>query len=185
MPSANFTITSAGAEPLEVLREPSWFAVYTASRHEKAVARHFDIRGVAHFLPTYQVRRKWKNGLKVELELPLFPGYIFANIQSYEHIKVLQAPGVLAIVSGTGGNYSPLPGAEIEALREGLKSRHAEPHPLLVAGSKTRIFSGPFAGMMGTISRVKSGLRVVLTIEAIMRSFSVEVDAAELEPMRS
>jgi hypothetical protein len=39
--------------------------------------------------------------------------------------------------------------------------------------------------MEGVVVRQKGGLRVVLTVELIMQSVAVEVDAAELEPLDS
>ena len=46
---------------------------------------------------------------------------------------------------------------------------------------RARISSGAFAGKTGILVKELTGLRVVLTVEAIMKSFSVEVDADELE----
>jgi transcription antitermination factor NusG len=83
-----------------------------------------------------------------------------------------------------GGANAPasLPEAEIESLRSALHLRKFEPHPFLTAGPKARIVAGPLAGMKGVVLRNKSGLQVVLTVDLIMQSVAVEVDAAELEP---
>ena len=51
-------------------------------RHEKRVEQHLRLRNVESFLPLYRSPRKWRNGLKVVLELPLFPGYIFVRISA-------------------------------------------------------------------------------------------------------
>src|SRR5437764_11050019 len=59
---------SAHAES-EVL--PRWFAVYTTSRHEKAIAEHFALRKIESFLPLYRTQRLWKNGCRMDLQLPL------------------------------------------------------------------------------------------------------------------
>ncbi len=165
--------------------EPKWFAVYTNSRHEKRVDQHLSMRQIEHYLPLYRAQRKWSNGLKVTLELPLFPGYIFVRIQRTERVRVLEVPGVLAVVGGTGGEPAPLPEADIEALRFGLPLRRVEPHPLLKVGQRARICSGAFAGMEGVVVRKKNSFRVVLTMDTIMQSFAVEVDSKELEPAGS
>lgn len=150
-------------------------------RHEKRVEQHLRLREVESFLPLYRSPRKWRNGLKVVLELPLFPGYIFVRIRRSERVKVLEVPGVLAIVGGTAGEMAHLPIAEIEALRSGLHLRQAEPHPLLTVGQRARIRSGAFAGLEGVVVRKKNSLRVVLTLDLIMQSIAVEVDGDELE----
>lgn len=160
-----------------------WFAVYTTSRHEKRVAEHLSHRQIEHFLPLYRADRKWKDGSRVTLDLPLFPGYIFVHIRKTERVSVLNVPGALAVVGGTGREPAPLPDAAIDALRCGLRQREAEPHPLLTVGNRARIRSGAFAGMEGIVVKKKNGFRVVLTMEQIMQSIAVEVDEGDLEPL--
>ena len=163
----------------------SWFAVYTSSRHEKRVQQHLSQRGIEHFLPLYRSQRKWSDGSRVTLDLPLFPGYIFVSIRRFERVRVLEVPGVLAIVGGTGREPAPLPETEMSVLRSGLHLRHVEPHPFLTAGQKVRIRAGALAGMEGIVVRMKNSLRVVLTMDLILQSIAVEVDARELEPVDS
>jgi transcription antitermination factor NusG len=165
--------------------EPLWYAAYTSPRHEKRVEQHLSQRGVEHYLPVYRSSRKWRNGLKVILDLPLFPGYIFVRIKRTARIRVLEAPGVLAIVGNSASEMTPLPEAEVDALRSGLQMRQAEPHPLLTVGQRARIRSGALAGMEGIVVRKKNSLRVVLTMDLIMQSVSVEVDGSELEQLGS
>ncbi|MGB0063011.1 MAG: UpxY family transcription antiterminator [Terracidiphilus sp.] len=160
-----------------------WFALYTASRHEKHVAKHLGQREVEFFLPLYKAQRKWANGLKVTLDLPLFPGYLFVHISRSERARVLGVPGALSVVGGTGGEPAWLPDATIDALRTALAERLARPHPLLTAGQRVRIRSGALSGFEGIVVRNKNGLRVVLTLEHIMQSYAVEVALEDLEPL--
>jgi transcription antitermination factor NusG len=165
--------------------EPRWFAVYTNSRHEKRVAQHLAQREIEFYLPLYTARRKWSDGSRVTLDLPLFPGYLFVHIPRAQRVRVLEIPGALAIVGGTGREPVALPDEAIEALRAGLPLRGAAPHPLLTVGQRARIRSGALAGMEGVVVRKKNVFRVVLTLELIMQSISVEVDAGDLEPLES
>ena len=162
---------------------PKWFAVYTSSRHEKRVDHQLEMREIEHYLPLYRTQRKWSDGSRVTLDLPLFPGYIFVCIERAQRVRVLEVPGVLAIVGGTAGEPASLPASEIAALRSGLSERNAQPHPLLKVGQRARIRSGAFAGMEGVVQRMKYSFRVVLTLDSIMQSFAVEVDDEELELM--
>ncbi len=173
-------VSPSGALVASVMESPKWFAVYTTPRHEKAVARHFEFREIESFLPLYREMHRWRNGSRVNVEQPLFPGYIFARIGRRNSTQVLSVPGVLLIV-GSGRQPQALPDFEVEALRSGLHLRKFEPHPYLVVGEKARIKSGSLAGMVGVLARKKNNLRVVLTLELIMRSVAVEVDADELE----
>jgi transcription antitermination factor NusG len=164
---------------------PKWFAVYTSPRHEKRVGQYLLQKEIEHYVPLYQARRKWRDGSKVTVDLPLFPGYVFVRIDRSERVRVLQVPGVLSIVGGTGRQPASLQDAEIDALRAGLSLRNAEPHPLLTVGQRARIRSGALAGMVGIVVRRKNSLRVVLTMDLIRQSVAVEVDGAELETLDS
>jgi len=157
-----------------------WLAAYTTPRHEKSVVRHLEVRDIEHFLPLYKVARKWKNGRRVEVEFPVFPNYVFVRLERRLSSQVLDTPGVLAF-AGSAKLALPVPDAEIQWLRDELPLRKFEPHPYLVLGSRVRIKSGPLAGMSGVLTRKKSGLRVVLSIDLIRQSVAVEVDMDELD----
>ncbi|MFI5114812.1 MAG: UpxY family transcription antiterminator [Terriglobales bacterium] len=159
----------------------NWFAAYTNSHHEKRVASYFAERQIESFLPLYATARRWKNRCEMNLELPLFPNYVFVHIDPRERVRVLEVPGVVSLV-GFGRVLAPLPDLEIEALRAGVGQRKIEPHPYLVIGERVRIKAGPMMGMEGVLVRKKSNFRVVLTLDAIMQSVAVEVDADDLEP---
>ena len=158
-----------------------WFAVYAIPRHEKRLAEHFGVRQIEYFLPLYRTLRRWKDGSRITLELPLFPSYIFVRISRRERARVLEVPGVLSI-AGCGREPLPLPDGEIEALRQGIGLAHFEPHPYLVVGKRVRINAGPLAGMEGVLIRKKNGFRVVLSLSMIVRSIAVELDIDDLEP---
>lgn len=161
-----------------------WFAVYTTSRHEKRVARHLEQRQVEHFLPIYRTQHRWKDGSRVMLDLPLFPGYVFVRIQGSDRVSVLEVPGVVSII-GTASHPSPLPDFEVEALRAGLDPRRAEPHPLVTVGQQVRIKTGALAGIEGIVVRKKGGYRVVLTLDLLMQSIAIEVDGDDVEPVNA
>jgi transcription antitermination factor NusG len=159
-----------------------WFAAYTNSHHEKRVASHFAERQIESLLPLYAARHRWKNRCEMNLDLPLFPNYVFVRIDPRERVRVLEVPGVLSLV-GFGRTLAPLPDFEIEALRSGLGQRKIEPHPYLVIGERVRIRCGPMTGMEGVLVRKKSNYRVVLALDVIMQSVAVEVDADDVEPV--
>jgi len=158
-----------------------WYAAHVRSRHEKQVARQLEERRVSCFLPVYRSVRRWKDRRK-ELDLVLFPGYVFVHLDLKDRLRVLQVPSVVRFVS-FNGYPAPLPDAEIEALSNGLaKGVRAEPHPYLKVGHRVRVKYGPLAGAQGILVRRKDKFRVVLSIDMIMRSVAVEVDEADVEP---
>jgi hypothetical protein len=76
-----------------------------------------------------------------------------------------------------------LPAEELEPFRRASGSVQMEPHPYLQAGRRVRLRRGPMAGLEGILLRRKDGLRLVVSIEILMRSVAVEVDEADVEPV--
>jgi transcription antitermination factor NusG len=170
--------TSAIAES----SQSAWYAAYTCSRHEKRIAQQLEERGVEHFLPLYRSVRRWKDRKK-ELELVLFPGYIFVRIDLMNRLQVLQVPGVVRFVA-FNGYPAALSSNDIEGLRNGLSHNLvAEHHPFLNVGRRVRVIYGPLSGAQGILVRRRNESRLVISIEAIMRSVSVEVDEADIVPI--
>jgi transcription antitermination factor NusG len=164
----------------EAMSQARWYAAYTCAQHEKRVAAELEAREVEHFLPLYSSVRRWKDR-RVNLDLPLFPGYVFVRLALRNRLRVVQIPSVVRLV-GFGGLPTALPDAEMEIMQSGLsQGRRAEPHPFLTVGRRVRITGGPFTGLEGVLKRKKSSLRVVVSLELIQRAVAVDVDAADVQ----
>jgi transcription antitermination factor NusG len=167
------------AEPAWYL-EPRWYAAYTCANHEKRVRELLTQRCVVSFLPAYETVRRWKDR-RMRIQLPLFPGYVFVRLALVDRLRVLQIPSVVRLI-GFNGHPSALPDEEIEALKRGLAAGvRAEPHPFLTAGRRVQVKRGPFEGRQGILLRRKGKLRLVLSIELIMRSVVIDVDTTDVE----
>ncbi len=171
-------VTGAFANPELSLQ---WYAVHTRSRHEKAIAARLDSQAMETFLPLHRSRHTWKNGVHADVDAPLFPCYLFARIDIRDRLHLLQTPGVLGFAAASA-RPTAIPNEEIALLRTATEKLKAEPHPYLNCGDWVRIVAGPLAGMAGVLMRRKQEYRVVLSIEAIMRSIAVEVSEFEIEP---
>lgn len=166
--------------PLPLL--PPWYAIFTSPRHEKRVAQHLCSRQVEFYLPTYASVHEWKNRQTVRVDLPLFPGYLFARIERLNRNVVLAIPGVVTILESLriGGQ---VPEHYIELLRKGLKLGRIQRHQDPVIGDSVRIVSGLFSGIEGVLTHIKAQFRVVVTIESIRQSVSIELGRDEVEPI--
>jgi transcription antitermination factor NusG len=159
-----------------------WYAVYTYPRAEKAVAKHLSVRGIENFLPLYCKASRWKNGMKMNLELPLFPGYLFVKICLRDRLRVLQATSVAFLV-GVGAKPIPVPEQEVEVLRAHLHRVAAQPHAFISVGDRVRVRSGPLSGLEGFLIQKKNESSFILSMDLIMQSMSVEVDLCDIEPV--
>jgi len=161
--------------------EGSWYALYTCPRHEKRVAEQIKQRRISCFLPLYRSVRRWKDRRK-ELDLALFPGYVFVHVARQEQLQVLQVAGAVRFVS-FNGHPVPLPDDEMESLMNvTARGVRAEPHPYLTVGRRVRVRYGPLAKAQGILVRRKDKFRIVVSLDLLMRSVGVEVDESDLEP---
>src|SRR5437773_4797776 len=162
--------------------EQHWYAAYTRAQHEKSVVAELGMREVEHFLPLYSSVRRWKDR-RVQLDLPLFPGYVFVRLALRDRLRVLQISSVVRLV-GFNGQPTALPDTEMEIMRSGLcQGLHAKPHPFLAVGRRVRITGGPFAGLEGVLKRRKNSVRVVVSLSLIQRSVAVDVDVTDVAPV--
>jgi transcription antitermination factor NusG len=161
-------------------RDQLWFAAYTSANHEKKVSQQLRLKMVGHYLPVYRSVRRWKDR-NVNLEMPLFPGYVFVRIALRDRFEVLRVPGVSYLVS-FNGMPSEIPAQEIETLRASLSAGlSVKPHPYLEAGRRVILQSGPLAGLTGIVIRRKNVTRFVVSVTLIHRAVAVELDEADLE----
>jgi transcription antitermination factor NusG len=166
-------------DPLPVER---WYAVSVRPRHEKLVTRYLGHQGLDCFFPVYRSVRRWKDRRK-ELDMALFPGYVFVNLSPPTRLRVLRAPGVLRFVMFQGQPVA-VPDSEIRALESGISAGlQPQPHPYLRQGTKVRVKRGPLLDAEGIMIRRKDRFRLVLSINLIMRSVVFEVDEADVEPL--
>ncbi len=157
-----------------------WFALYVRVRHERKVEMQLTNKGFETFLPSYISRRKWSDRFK-DVDLPLFPGYVFCRMAMRDRAAVLSAHGVVRIV-GFGAQYIPVDDSEILALRTAIAAGlPCEPVPYVSVGERVRIVAGPLAGVEGIMLEFRNRHRLVLSITLLQRSVSVEVDRSQLE----
>ena len=157
-----------------------WLAAYTRSGHENRVAGQLSCKGVESLLPTYAKLTRWSDRIKRSLA-PLLPGYVFVHVSDAERIPVLQTIGVANLVS-VGGKAVRLKDEEVERLRAcAARCNEIEPHPYLKLGHRVRVKYGPFAGWEGILVQKQNAARLVITVEQIMKSVSINLNEADVE----
>lgn len=155
--------------------ECSWYAIQVRPRWEKVVACALRGKEYEEFVPVYRKRSVWSDRIK-EIDLPLFPGYVFCRSNLSERPPLTTTPGVIGILR-FGGSPAIISQQEIDAIKTVLNSgANTGPWPFLREGQRVRILRGALTGLEGILVRAKSDWRIVLSVEALCRSFAVEVD---------
>ena len=159
-----------------------WYALRIQSRLASFASTTLRGKGYQEFLPLYRSRRRWSDRTK-ELELPLFPGYLFCRFDVNDRLPILTTPGVIGIV-GIGKTPAPVDLDEIEAIRVILRSGlAAQPWPSLRVGSKVYIEGGPLTGLEGIITSTDKVYRLIVSVSLLQRSVAVEIDHEWARPI--
>ena len=161
-----------------------WFAIRVRPRFEKQVEQSIQSKGFATFLPLYAVRRRWSDRVK-QVQVPLFDGYVFCQIDPEQRMPILGTPGVLHFV-GIGKTPVPVDTSEITAIHTVVQSGSViRPWPFLREGDRVRVDDGPLRNVEGVLLRVGDADQVVVSITLLQRSVAVRVERAWLTPLRS
>ena len=153
-----------------------WYAIHTRYRHESSVSELLSSKGYSILYPSYKTVRKWKRR-SVIVRMPLFPGYVFCNLDVHDRLPVLITPGVVRIV-GAGKIPVPVDDREIRSIETAMRAdAHAQPYPYLRPGREVEIPEGPLRGLTGTIVSMKNNYRMVVSVTLLQRSMAVEIEA--------
>jgi transcription antitermination factor NusG len=159
-----------------------WYAVRVKSRFEFVTSAVLGKGGYETFLPSYRSRRAWSDRMK-EVEIPLFPGYLFCRFSAADLYRVLNSPGVVNVVS-VGLKPLPVDEQEVASIQKVCRSgRDAQPWPFLQVGRRVRVECGPLAGTEGIVLEVKGVCRIVVSLTLLQRSVSAEIEREWIQPV--
>lgn len=160
-----------------------WYALRIRSKFERVASAALSGKGYEEFLPLYSSKRRWSDRSK-ELDLPLFPGYLFCRFDTKERLlPILTTPGVISIMCA-GRIPIPISDAEIHAIQTVIRSGLcAQPWPQLAIGARVLIEKGPLAGIEGVTLDVHKRYRLIVSVPLLQRSVAVEIERDWIRPI--
>jgi transcription antitermination factor NusG len=164
----------------EVISDP-WLVLRTRSRHENIVEKWLAQKAICSFLPRQSVTRR-RQDRKIVLLIPLFPGYVFVQPRIDQYEKIRYIPGSCGLVFA-GSKPATMLDKDLESVKIMVRSGAAlAPNPHLSPGQSVEVLWGPFMGIQGELIRIKSQERLVVNVQLLGSSVSVEVDADMVKP---
>ena len=164
------------------VRSARWYALYVRSRHERVVESGLKGKGYSAFSPFYRTRRKRVDRI-AEVDVPLFPGYVFCFFDSNKRLPILMTPGIVGVV-GPGHRPEPVDDTEIASIRTlALSGRPVQPWPFLRSGQRIRLQAGPLIGAEGIFLRIKDECHLVVSITLLQRAVSVVIERDAVLPV--
>ncbi len=160
-----------------------WYAIHTRSHHEKVVDEFLRRKNIETFLPLRKIRRRWSDRFK-EIQEPLFKGYLFVHTPLTKRLDILQTKGVVRFI-GFGGLPTAVPEKELLTIKRFIEEDiEIDPFPYLKEGERVVVKSGRFRGTEGFLVFKKNKYRLVISLDLINQSASIEIDSASVDPFR-
>lgn len=162
----------------------SWYALYTRPRHEKKAAELLMDKKFEVYLPMIKKVRQWKDRKK-KVDMPLFNSYLFVNFDYNLRFDVLSTHGIVKIINFSG-QPAVIPDWQIDSLKRMLEfpdSVRLEKY--IRPGEIVEITAGPMRGLKGMVSLKKDSKRLVLSIDGVYQSVSVEIEEQNVERIKN
>lgn len=165
------------------LEDQGWYALIVRPRSEKVVAQALANKGVEGYLPVYRGRYR-SGGRFKDVDLPLFPQYIFCRIGTWSHAHILSTPGVSKFVS-FGSALAPVDAVELQNIQCVVRYGNLQPWPFVKEGDVVEIMEGPLRNLVGRLIALNGECKLVLEISLLMRAVAVTVDRLWVRPIRT
>ena len=174
--------------------DKKWYVVNTYSGHENKVKEKLEMKidsmhlndVIYRIVIPEQEEVEVKNGVEKKKVKKLFPGYILVEMVMTDDawFIVRNTPGVTGFIgsSGKGAKPTPLQPAEVDKILSSMGMSRIEVSKDLEVGTKVKITSGPFGGMVGTIETVDAPNNVLtVLVDLFGQETSVEVELSQIE----
>ena len=159
-----------------------WLVFYTRPRTEKKAEQRLLDRGHHVLVPKAEEIHQWSDRKK-KVIVPLFRGYLFAQVDEHKRIDVLQSPEIVCDIK-FGGKPAVLQPQEVENLSIiQHKPDFLEPveAPIPPVGSEVKIEEGPFNGLAGEVTEINNTTYLIVRVKAIGQAARVRLPAASVK----
>ena len=163
-----------------------WYLAQCKPNATHIAVRNLDNQGFASFLPLQEGTKRKGKGFHHQIR-PLFPGYLFVQLDAREGPwrKINSTRGIARLVR-LGAEPSVVP----DAIIAGLMARCNELGIIqdagtLVVGDRAQVTQGPFSGFIATIANIEANVRIYILLDIMGQATTVSIDAAALTPKES
>lgn len=154
-----------------------WYVAHTRPRCEKKLAQYCEKDGIPSTLPCYKKVHKYR-GKTVSFLNPLFPGYLFLQIQSWQRRLIFQSDYVANLLEVTDQElFKKQLNDILLALTTELDVRLA---PEIKAGCQVSIKTGPLQGVVGWVEKRVGLVDVYLKLDFIGQAATIKINADDL-----
>ena len=165
-----------------------WFVIWAESRAEKKVEKRLAALGFLPWLPVVKERHRWSDRWR-DVEIPIFPGYLFARGAKADWHQILRTPGVLTVVR-EGGKPALLADSFVAALRDAIGREGAAPEAVsedvdYAPGDEVIVQEGVLRGVRGVVRERRNGRQLVVWVAEIGRGVAFTIGSALVKVARN
>ncbi len=157
-----------------------WWLVHTLPRQEKALAADLDKLRIAYFLPLVRTRRRYGQRVR-QIELPLFPSYLFMCGGGQERYAALMTHRAVAVLPVGDQERFKRELLDMRRVMSGLDT--VKVYRGLQRGQRFRVRSGSLMGVEGVVRRERRTCQLFVGIEILQQSAVLEIEPQLLEPI--
>ena len=159
-----------------------WYVLQTKSRHENTAAQNLNNQKFNTFTPFLRVR-KHSRGKWISVSEPLFPGYLFIelDLEMDNTAPIRSTRGAIGLVR-LGATLQPFPERVLSTLMAAQESMGdaIEPARLFNMGDEVSLISGPMAGLQAIFKSRNSKERVVVLLNILGNQTQVLVSPHQI-----
>ena len=152
--------------------------LHVKPRTEKKMVVFLSHDRLWHYLPLWtKVRRVQRR--KVRTEVPVFPGYVFACLDSASRVAMLKTNLIVRVIQVQ--NERMLIHQLRQVVHAGRRATEVRRVPIFKKGDLVRVTQGPFYGVEGYIRRDTGGTSVVLNVDILGQAVAVTISPSDCE----
>ena len=165
------------------MKTQGWHVVFVKSHHERKVDMRLKLLNIDSFLPMVSTVRQWSDRKK-KVTVPLFPGYIFVNINTTkDYSKALSVSGVLNFLY-QDNKFALVKDCEMSNIRKILKlDTLTEIETTSFTGKQgdhVKITEGPLQGIECQVVNANNKNRILVSIQSIQKAIMASVPSSYL-----
>jgi transcriptional antiterminator RfaH len=163
-----------------------WYVVHTLPHREMQAERQLAAQGFRTFLPRYGKTVRHARKLRT-VNAPLFPRYLFVALD-LEHDRWRSVNGTFGVARLMTADECPIPVSRgvVESLAASCgENGYLQLGKTLGLGEHVRVLSGPFADLVGRLTRVDGNTRVQVLLRLLGGEVPVSIEREALMPARA
>lgn len=156
----------------------NWYLLQVKHRQESIAEVNLMRQGFGCYQPMCPVE-KLVAGKLVDVNEPLFPGYMFVGIGDAQNWSTIRSTYGVKDLVRFGGRALPVPEKLLNELR--LRCASFSPQHLFKVGQRVEVKSGPFSGVSAIFKCRKGADRVVVLISLLHTEQQIVLHPSELD----